>query len=95
MLVRFVYWVFIIKIRGGLHQDHTKTHGSLVESHRQRGDSKMTKLHYKAAAMAGDKVARYNIGRLEAESGNVDLRHLLGIIVPCIICYFSFIKVLL
>ena len=86
MLVRFVYWVFIINLEVAIcnriramellnlaaELGSTKAHGSLAESHRQRGDSKKTKLHYDAAAMAGDKVARYNIGRLEAESGHMD-----------------------
>ena len=112
MLVRFVYWVFIINLEVAIcnriramellnlaaELGSTKAHGSLAESHRQRGDSKKTKLHYDAAAMAGDKVARYNIGRLEAESGHMDR------LDDCGICWdyyamhnllFSFIKVFL
>jgi hypothetical protein len=37
-----------------------------------RGDLKKAKFHFEAAAMAGHDVARYNIGCLEYNSGNMD-----------------------
>ena len=36
------------------------------------GDSKKAKFHFEAAAMAGDKVARINLGIMETRSGNVE-----------------------
>jgi len=35
------------------------------------GDSKKSKFHYEAAAMAGHEVARSNLGTMEAQSGNM------------------------
>jgi TPR repeat protein len=36
------------------------------------GNSKKEKFHYEAVAMAGNDVARNNIGTMEAESGNME-----------------------
>jgi len=36
------------------------------------GDLKKAKFHYEATAMAGDENARYNLGGLEAQSGNME-----------------------
>jgi TPR repeat protein len=33
---------------------------------------KKAKFHYEAAAMAGDEEARYNLGTMEAQSGNME-----------------------
>ena len=38
---------------------------------RGKGDSKKSKCHYEAAAMAGHEVARSNLGCMEAQSGNM------------------------
>lgn len=35
------------------------------------GDSMKAKFHYKAAAMAGHKVARYNLGCMDCDLGNI------------------------
>ena len=41
------------------------------------GDSKTSKFHYEAAAMAGDEDARCNLGTMDAQSGNMEraLKH--------------------
>jgi TPR repeat protein len=36
------------------------------------GDSKKEKFHYEAAAMAGNEVARFNLGCTEKQSGNLE-----------------------
>ena len=38
---------------------------------------KKAKFHYEAAAMAGQEVARYNLGMMEVQSGNIEraLKH--------------------
>ena len=38
---------------------------------------KKAKFYYEAAAMAGQEVARYNIGMMEVQSGNIEraLKH--------------------
>jgi hypothetical protein len=36
------------------------------------GNLKKAKFHYEAAAMAGDEVARYNLGCMEGNSGNIE-----------------------
>ena len=38
---------------------------------RGKGDSKKSKCHYEAAAMAGHEGARFNLGCMEAQSGNM------------------------
>jgi TPR repeat protein len=38
----------------------------------QRGDLKKAKFHLEAAAMAGDEASRFNLGCLEAQSGNIE-----------------------
>ena len=55
-----------------------EAHYHLGNKYRQRGDSKKAKFHYKAAAMAGYKTARFNLGCMEYLSGNVEryLNHL-------------------
>ena len=56
----------------------SQAHYHLGNEYRQRGDSKKAKFHYKAAAMAGYKTARFNLGCMEYLSGNVEryLNHL-------------------
>lgn len=78
---------------GGLQQDCAKAvelwkqasklgsrhvHFELGVIYHEWGDLKKDKFHYKAAAMAGHKVARYNLGYIERASGNVEraLKHL-------------------
>jgi TPR repeat protein len=55
----------------------SKAHYSLGIIYKEGGNSKKTKLHYEAAAMAGDEVARCWLGHMEAESRNVerDVKH--------------------
>ena len=47
-------------------------HSHLSDVCRKGGDLKKTKLHYEAAAMAGDEVARCWLGNMEAKSWNVE-----------------------
>jgi len=47
-------------------------HNELGNIYYEGGDMKKAKFHFKAAAMAGNEVARYNLGCLEAESGNIE-----------------------
>ena len=56
----------------------SQAHYHLGNMYHQRGDSKKAKFHYKAAAMAGYKTARFNLGCIEYLSGNVEryLNHL-------------------
>jgi TPR repeat protein len=71
----------------GFQQDHAKAkelytraadlgcndaHSSLGNIYHDAGDMKKTKFHWEAAAMAGNEVARYNIGCLEFKSGNIE-----------------------
>lgn len=56
----------------------SKAHYRLGVYYHKRGDLKMAKFHYGAAAMAEHKSANGNFGILEAESGNMeqDIKHL-------------------
>jgi len=78
---------YYYKGKGGLQQDHAKAIELLTKSAElglstahnvlgviyERGwDLMKAKFHYEAAAMAGHEVARYNLGLLEAKSGNMD-----------------------
>ena len=70
----------------GLHQDEKKSVelwtqaaklGSKQAYHNlgnfyEGGDLKKAKFHYEAAAMAGHEKARFNLGGLECNSGNMD-----------------------
>ena len=71
---------------GGLLQDEQKatelwkqaaklgyslqSHFQLGVYYHERGDSKKEKFHFEAAAMAGNEVARYNLGYMEYNSRN-------------------------
>ena len=72
---------------GGVQQDQVKAmelwtqaanlgssqaHYHLGYEYRQRGELKKAKFHYEAAAMAGQEVARFNIGGSEYSSGNIE-----------------------
>jgi TPR repeat protein len=80
MPLQFVCWLMIILGRAGFQQDKTKAMELYVRAadlgntmaHNNRGNLKKTKFHFEAAAMAGDEVARYNIGLMENNSGNVE-----------------------
>ena len=50
---------------------YSKAHYHLGVEYREGGDSKKSKFHYEAAAMAGDEQARLNLGTMEAQSGNM------------------------
>ena len=50
----------------------SKAHSHLGDVYRKGGDMKKAKLHYEAAAMAGDEVARCWLGNMEAKSWNVE-----------------------
>jgi TPR repeat protein len=71
----------------GFQQDHTKAmdlyaraaelgyskaHNRLSSFYHKGGDMKKAKFHLEAAAMAGHEGARYNLGNLEAKSGNME-----------------------
>jgi TPR repeat protein len=74
--------------RGGLQQDYaraielynraaelgcSKAHSHLALIYDEGGDlKKKAKFHFEAAAMAGDETSRYNLGGLEAQSGNIE-----------------------
>ena len=81
----------------------SKAHYSLGMHYKKVGDMKKAKFHYETAAMAGHDGARYNLGGLEAQSGNLErellsigiLLHQLGIIMPCITCNLDSNKVVL
>jgi len=72
---------------GGLEQDRAKAmeiyvkaadlgssqaHYRLGNIYYDGGDSKKAKFYFEAAAMAGDEVARINLGIVETRSGNVE-----------------------
>jgi TPR repeat protein len=76
----------------GVEQDHAKAmelyaraanlgfsqaHSNLAGVYNEGGDTKKTKFHMEAAAMAGHEVARCNLGVIEAKSGNMEraLKH--------------------
>jgi TPR repeat protein len=79
---------------GGLLQDEQKAtelwkqaaklgyslqaHFQLGVYYHERGDSRKKKFHFEAAAMAGNEVARYNLGCSEQNSGNMEqaVKHL-------------------
>ena len=50
----------------------SQVHSALGSIYREGGDSKKTKFHYDVAAMAGDEVARCNLGSMEVNSGNIE-----------------------
>ena len=56
---------------------YCRAHYSLGIIYKEGGNSKKAKLHFEAAAMAGDEVARCWLGHMEAESRNVEraLKH--------------------
>ena len=71
----------------GLQQDQTKAmelyaraitlgcseaHGKLGGIYHEGGDMKKAKFHCEAAAMAGHEVARFNLGSMEDNSGNME-----------------------
>ena len=49
----------------------SKAHFHLGAYYHAGGDSKKEKFHYEAAAMAGHEDARYNLGCMESQSGNM------------------------
>jgi TPR repeat protein len=51
---------------------YKKAHNQLGKLYHEGGDMKKAKFHLEAAAMAGHDVARYNLGSLESNSGNVE-----------------------
>ena len=72
---------------GGLQQDHsksmelfakaadlglTKAHSLLGYLYKLGGDWKKANFHYEAAAMAGNEMARQNLGMDESQSGNME-----------------------
>jgi TPR repeat protein len=71
----------------GFQQDHVKAielysraaelgsrsaHSQLADIYHEGGDMKKAKFHVEAAAVAGNEVARHNLGVMEANSGNVE-----------------------
>ena len=50
----------------------SQAHYHLGVEYREGGDSKKSKFHYEAAAMAGHEDARFNLGIIEYKSGNVE-----------------------
>jgi TPR repeat protein len=71
----------------GFQQDHAKAielyaraaslgdkeaHNNLAGIYHEGGDMKKAKFYFEAAAMAGHDIARYNLGSLESNSGNVE-----------------------
>jgi len=50
----------------------SQAHYCLGNIYYDGGDSKKAKFHFEAAAMAGDEVARINLGIMETRSGNVE-----------------------
>jgi TPR repeat protein len=72
----------------GVQQDHSKAmelyaraadlgnknaHSKLADIYHKGGNLKKAKFHFEAAAMAGDEVARCNLGLMELQSGNMEL----------------------
>ena len=55
----------------------SKAHNRLAGIYYEAGDSKKAKFHCEASAMAGYEVSRYNLGVMEAQSGNMEraLKH--------------------
>ena len=49
-----------------------EAHCDLGYIYRKAGYLKKAKFHYEEGAMAGQKVARYNLGGSEAQSGNLE-----------------------
>jgi TPR repeat protein len=69
----------------GFQQDHnkelwtraaelgsSKAHIYLSDKYRDLGDMKKAKFHSEAAAMEGNEIARYNLGIIEYEYGNME-----------------------
>jgi TPR repeat protein len=71
----------------GFQQDHNKAvelwtraadlgcsdaHNNLADEYRDLGDMKKAKFHSEAAAMEGNEIARYNLGIIEYEYGNME-----------------------
>ena len=56
----------------------SKAHIFLAELYHEGGNMKKAKFHNEAAAMAGNEVARYNLGIMEKQSGNLEraVKHL-------------------
>ena len=50
----------------------SSAHSNLGNQYRRGGDLKKAKFHYEAAAMAGEEVARLQLGSLESEFGNIE-----------------------
>jgi TPR repeat protein len=50
----------------------SQAHCYLGSIYRLRGDIKKAKFHFEAAAMAGNEVARNDLGTLDANSGNME-----------------------
>jgi TPR repeat protein len=48
---------------------YSKAHNNLAGVYRQEGNLKKAKFHFEAAAMAGNELARHNVGCMEARSG--------------------------
>ncbi len=57
---------------------HGMAHNQLGGIYDDRGDMKKVRFHYEAAAMAGNELARWNLGCLEYNSGNSEraIKHL-------------------
>jgi TPR repeat protein len=51
---------------------YSRAHYNLAVNYQGVGDLKKTKFHLEAGAMAGDEVARYNLGCMELQSGNME-----------------------
>ena len=56
----------------------SKAHINLSDEYRDLGDMKKAKFHSEAAAMEGNEIARYNLGIIEYEYGNMEraVKHL-------------------
>ena len=51
---------------------YSKAHNNLAGIYQGVGDLKKAKFHLEAAAIAGDKAARYTLGCIEYKSGNIE-----------------------
>jgi TPR repeat protein len=51
---------------------HSMAHNQLGGIYKDGGELKKAKFHYETAAMAGNELARWNLGCLEAQSGNME-----------------------